>query len=85
MSHKYSHVSTGGGFSVLNGSVKTPVINQDGTLNGSAVIDDASVTSAKLSANTVQYRSFSYSPLKSKLYTQLQLKLFLQLLERRLF
>lgn len=70
MSHKYSHVSTGGGFSVLNGSVKTPVINQDGTLNGSAVIDDASVTSAKLSANTVQYREVSLTAAQIKaLYT----------------
>ncbi len=55
MGHKYEHISTGNGFSVKNGATTTPVINQDGTLNGSAVIDAASVTSAKLAANTVQY------------------------------
>lgn len=48
MAHKYEHVSTGLGFSVLNGTTKTAVINQDGTLNGSAVIDDGSVTPVKL-------------------------------------
>ena len=48
MSHKYKHVSTGGGFSVSNNGTETAVINQDGTLNGSAVIDDGSVTPAKL-------------------------------------
>jgi len=34
MAHKYEHVSTGGGFSVLNNGVKTEVIAQDGTIKG---------------------------------------------------
>ena len=34
MAHKYEHVSTGGGFSVLNSGVKTEVIAQDGTIKG---------------------------------------------------
>lgn len=54
MSHKFSHVSTGGGFSVKNGATTTQVINQDGTLNGSAVIDNASITAAKLAADAVE-------------------------------
>lgn len=53
MAHKFEHVSTGNGFSVLNNGVMTPVINQDGTLNGSAVIDDLSITTNKLAANAV--------------------------------
>lgn len=50
MAHKYEHVSTGNGFSVLNNGVKTAVINQDGTLNGTSVIDDGSVTANKLAS-----------------------------------
>ena len=34
MAHKYEHISTGGGFSVLNNGVKTQVIAQDGTIKG---------------------------------------------------
>ena len=34
MAHKYSHVSTGGGFSVLNAGTVTEVIAQDGTIKG---------------------------------------------------
>lgn len=34
MAHKFEHVSTGGGFSVLNDGVKTEVIAQDGTIKG---------------------------------------------------
>jgi len=34
MAHKYEHISTGGGFSVLNSGVKTEVIAQDGTIKG---------------------------------------------------
>ena len=34
MAHKYEHVSTGGGFSVLNDGTKTEVIAQDGTIKG---------------------------------------------------
>lgn len=34
MAHKFEHVSTGGGFSVLNNGVKTEVIAQDGTIKG---------------------------------------------------
>jgi len=34
MAHKYSHISTGGGFSVLNAGVVTEVIAQDGTIKG---------------------------------------------------
>lgn len=33
MAHKYEHVSTGGGFKVLNGTTETTVINQDGSIN----------------------------------------------------
>lgn len=53
--HKYEMVSTGGGFSVKNGSTVTPVINQDGTLNGSAVLDASSVTTAKIADGAVTY------------------------------
>lgn len=48
MAHKSEFIATQGGFSVKNGSTVTPVINQDGTLNGTAVIDNASITLAKL-------------------------------------
>ena len=51
--HGHKFVATNGGFSVLNGSTETPVINQDGSLNGSAVIDDLSITTGKLAANAV--------------------------------
>jgi len=34
MAHKFEHVSTGAGFSVLNDGVKTEVIAQDGTIKG---------------------------------------------------
>ncbi len=34
MASKYEHISTGGGFSVLNNGVKTEVIAQDGTIKG---------------------------------------------------
>ncbi len=34
MASKYEHISTGGGFSVLNDGVKTEVIAQDGTIKG---------------------------------------------------
>ena len=51
--HGHKFVATNGGFSVLNGSTETPVINQDGTLNGSAVIDDLSITTGKLAANAI--------------------------------
>lgn len=46
--HSNKFVSVGAGFSVLNGTTETAVINQDGTLNGSAVIDDDSITTAKI-------------------------------------
>jgi len=48
MAHKYEHVSTGAGFAVLNDGIKVVAINQDGTLNGSTVIDDGSITLVKL-------------------------------------
>ena len=51
--HSHKFVSTNGGFSVLNGSTETPVINQDGTLNGGTVIDDLSISTSKLAANAV--------------------------------
>lgn len=50
MAHKASFISTVGGFSVKNGSTVTPVINQDGTLNGGSVIDAGSISLAKLAA-----------------------------------
>lgn len=53
MAHKSEFIATKGGYSVKNGSTITPVINQDGTLNGSAVIDDSSITTGKLAANAV--------------------------------
>lgn len=40
MAHKYEHVSTGGGFSVRNGNVKTPVISQGGKLEPDALSDE---------------------------------------------
>lgn len=48
MAHKNEFISTENGYKVLNDGTETTVINQDGTLNGSAVIDDNSVTLAKL-------------------------------------
>ena len=48
MAHKHEFIATGNGFSVKNGQTVTPVINSDGTLNGSAAIDAGSVTLAKL-------------------------------------
>jgi len=61
MAHKYEHVSTGNGFSVLNGATKTQVINQDGTLNGSVVIDDGSVTLAKLATGVTPSHVAKYA------------------------
>jgi len=52
--HANKFVSVGNGFSVLNNGVETPVINQDGTLNGGSVIDNASITAAKLASNAVE-------------------------------
>ncbi len=46
--HKHEIISTGAGYKVLNDGVETTVINQDGTLNGGSVIDDGSITLAKL-------------------------------------
>lgn len=44
------------GFAVRNPStgVETDVINDDGTLNGGAVIDNASITAAKLASDAVE-------------------------------
>ena len=53
--HSHKFVATKNGFSVLVNGVETPVINEDGTLNGSAVIDNNSVTSDKLAETTIQY------------------------------
>ncbi len=52
--HSYEFVTTGNGVSVLNNGVKTAVINQDGTLNGSSVIDAGSITAEKLASNSVE-------------------------------
>lgn len=52
--HSYEFVTTGNGVSVLNNGVKTPVINQDGTLNGSSVIDAGSITVDKLASDAVE-------------------------------
>lgn len=54
MAHKSEFIATKGGFKVKNGSTITDVINQDGTLNGSAVIDAGSITAAKLAADAVE-------------------------------
>jgi hypothetical protein len=53
--HSNEFIATENGFKVklANGTV-TDVINADGTLNGSAVIDDASITTAKLASNAVE-------------------------------
>ena len=48
MAHKNEFVSTENGFKVVNSGTETIVINQDGTLNGGSVIDDGSITLAKL-------------------------------------
>lgn len=61
MAHKKEFIATGGGYSVKNGSTITPVINQDGTLNGSAVIDNASITSAKISTDVIQVATVNLS------------------------
>lgn len=60
MAHKSEFISTVGGFKVKNGNTITEVINQDGTLNGS-VIDDLSITPAKLDPTTIQYAEVSIS------------------------
>ena len=61
MAHKFEHVSTGGGFSVLNDGVKTEVITQDGTIKGeikealaegSIYIGNSSDTTSELSVKT---------------------------------
>jgi len=50
------------GFSVRNtAGVETEVINSDGTLNGTAVIDNNSITSAKLDISTIQYAAVAIS------------------------
>ena len=69
MAHKSEFVSTVGGFSVLNGSTKTPVINQDGTLNGSAVIDAASITLAKLATGITPSHVIKFVKLGSEITT----------------
>lgn len=48
MSHKYESVTTGNGYWVDNNGTRTQVIDQDGTLHGSVVIDNSSITLAKL-------------------------------------
>jgi len=48
MAHKYEHVSTGAGFSVKNGTVKTEIISQAGVVNAAA-----------LDQSTVQYKEVS--------------------------
>lgn len=69
MAHKYSHVSTGGGFAVKNGAVTTEVISQAGVVS-SAATADASIVSEKLAANTVQYKEVSLTAAQIKaLYT----------------
>ena len=40
MAHKYEHVSTGGGFSVLNDGVKSTVIDQDGNIDAPITTTD---------------------------------------------
>ena len=54
MAHKSKFVSTVGGYAVTNNGIETAVINQDGTLAGGAVIDDNSVTNAKLALPNVK-------------------------------
>lgn len=67
--HSHKFVSTKGGFSVLNGSVETPVINADGTLNGSSVIDAGSITLAKLATGIVPSHVVKFARLGAGLTT----------------
>lgn len=69
MAHKSEHVSTKNGFSVLNNGVKTAVINQDGTLNGSAVIDAGSITLAKLATGITPSSVIKFVKLGSTITT----------------
>jgi hypothetical protein len=55
MAHKYSHVSTGGGFRVKNGATTTTIIKQTGKLK------DNSVASLQLDETTVQYAEVAIS------------------------
>lgn len=65
--HSHELVTTGNGLSVLNNGVKTPVINQDGTLNGGSVIDDGSITLAKLAAGIAPSNVIKFAVLGSKI------------------
>lgn len=67
--HSHKFVATSGGFSVLNGSTETPVINADGTLNGSAVIDAGSITLAKLAAGITPSHVVKFAKLGSTITT----------------
>ena len=62
MAHKSEYVSTKNGYYVVNNGTRTAVINQDGTLAGGAVIDDNSVTNAKLATPNVKLitQTFTY-------------------------
>lgn len=52
--HSHNFVAVGAGFSVLNGTTETAVINQDGSFNPALTIDDASITAKKLASNAVE-------------------------------
>ena len=67
--HKSEVIATKNGFSVKNGSTITPVINQDGTLNGSAVIDAGSITLAKLATGIVPSHVVKFARLGAGLTT----------------
>lgn len=69
MAYKSELIVTKGGVSVKNGSTITPVINQDGTLNGSAVIDAGSITLAKLAAGITPSHVVKFAKLGSTITT----------------
>jgi len=67
--HSNKFVSVGNGFSVLNSGVETAVINQDGTLNGGTVIDDASISLAKLTTGITPSHVVKFVALGSTITT----------------
>lgn len=59
MAHKYEHVSTGGGFSVLNNGTKTTVIAQDGTISVTDITLTGDLVIGDNAADTVTMNSLT--------------------------